>query len=581
MKIPYHQIDFTRAEKASDLPPYIGIDPDLFERIISSQSRNEFYFKHEIPKRGRKRWGQVRVVWEVNPSIGWLLAEPHKTFARRFDLFARIADSQFPHNAAYGYVRDRGTKDNARVHCGARWLLRADIKDFFDSISAKRLEIRFVELGLKRLTAIALAKFTTIDDRLALGLNGSPMLANLVSVRLDQKIEALALRSNCTYTRYADDISISGADCLPDRADLERILIDENFQLNGEKFRITKNGQAHYVTGLSISDTNQPHAPRHMKRLLRQELYYCQKYGLEEHLSRVQSEENSIQAGVNRIDGRVQYVCYHEPYFRRPLKKQWNKILERDGWEPNFKTHATRIGQIIRCYVDESEIPFGNKKYLALALVFTEDSDKIIAPTLSTLRAHQIEDPFYAGDAGPLADKGLHFADSHFDLRTAYLKVLSTLSYRAFVIYGELKSDSEYAAKYISLLKTILRDRLIWYDGARVDFEIEENSKLKLNAVRAAIEDLYKILEKSNSRRPVDIPKVTFNSKKSQPCFSVPDFMLGVFARYAKLDEAPNEESRKHQFERLRDKYRLIVDIDNNREYSRRRPFEPWHRQKN
>ncbi len=80
------------------------------------------------------------------------------------------------------------------------------------------------------------------------------MIANLVCQKLDNKIQALAERLDCKYTRYADDITISGNNKLPTRQDLEKILNEEKFKLSQKKFRITKLGQAHYVTGLSVSD---------------------------------------------------------------------------------------------------------------------------------------------------------------------------------------------------------------------------------------------------------------------------------------------------------------------------------------
>ena len=98
---------------------------------------------------------------------------------------------------------------------------------------------------------------------------------------------------------------------LPSREELEKIIKDEGFELSNEKFRITKLGQAHYVTGLSVSDINNgPHVPRRMKRRLREELYFCRKYGIVGHLSRI--GEPTIQSGVNRLNGYVHYVAHIE-----------------------------------------------------------------------------------------------------------------------------------------------------------------------------------------------------------------------------------------------------------------------------
>lgn len=564
-------IDFKRPESAGDLAPYFGIDAELFEKVVSSKDRKQFYAHQRIPKRGRHNAGKFRDVWQVADQR---LIEGHKAIARRFGLFARVSDSRFPHEAAYGYVRHRGTRDNAAVHCGAPLLLRADIRNFFPSISIDRLKKTFLELKMQPAAADALAKFVTIDDHLPLGLNASPMLANLVCVDLDIKIQKLAESYGCNYTRYADDIAISGKRKLPSRDELEKILEGAGFQLNSEKFRQTQIGQAHYVTGLSVSDINGPHVPRQMKRRLRQELYYSTKFGIDDHLSRIEEE---TQSGVNRLDGTVHYVSHIETRISQRLKSRWEELKERDEVEASYYPLVSRSSRYVFCFVDETEITFGDRKFLALGLAFTEDASALSTSTIATLRDHQVADPFYAGDKTALAKRGLHFTDSHPDLRTAYIKVLSALPYRAFVIFGELANDDKYQETYISLLGKILPKRLMLYDRALVNFIFEENSKTKASSLEQAVGDAYRSLEKANNRRPAKTPEVVVGKKLEQPCFAVPDYLLAVFARFAQTNEKPAEKNiRTLQFERLRDKYRLIVDADIGVEYSRRRPFQPW-----
>ena len=75
------------------------------------------------------------------------------------------------------------------------------------------------------------------------------------------------------------------------------------------------------MTGLSISD-NTPHAPRSFKKKLRQELYYCKKFGIKSHLLKLLGGSNEeclmggegieIQRGINRIHGTVCYVSHIE-----------------------------------------------------------------------------------------------------------------------------------------------------------------------------------------------------------------------------------------------------------------------------
>lgn len=561
------RIDFTRPQSTEELAIYVSMSPESFSRIVSSTSAEDFYVRHVIPKRSRHRTNETRVVWEARE---WSVAVSHKAFARRFDIFARSRDLGYPHKAAYGYVRGRSTKANARVHCGAPLVLRADIRQFFPSIGVSRLFIEFERLGMSTAAATALAKFSTINEQLASGLNASPMLANLVCVSLDEKLEKLAASNGCVYTRYADDLTFSGSTDLPKRSDLEDVLMSEGFELSPRKYRVTKLGQAHYVTGLSVSDARGPHVPRSMKRRLRQELYYCRKFGVNEHLSRCHDE--TVQKGINRIDGTVRYVANHENLVGPKLKSAWDSICLLQRVAQSYATIAQPQRKVV-CFVDESVFEVSDQKILALGLVFTDDPGMLREVTRSALRSHQV-DPFAGGDWLALEKNGLHFTDAHPDLRTAYIKKLATLPYRAFVAYGELSSDVEYEQQYLKLLGRVIPQRLIFYDGVDLSFVFENNSSVSSEKIANVIQSAYSELEEKHNRRPAQMPAVSTGGKLEYSEFSVPDFLLAILGRYMQRSSYPKEKGRVEQFERVRDQYRLIIDADKQIEYSRRRPFD-------
>jgi hypothetical protein len=84
-------------------------------------------------------------------------------------------------------------------------------------------------------------------------------------------------------------------------------------------------------------------------------------------------------------------------------------------------------------------------------------------------------------------------------------------------------------------------------------------------------------LKAENNRRPQSLA-VQFVDKPSL-YISTPDFLLGVLGKYLRSQDAgPGLPMPRNQlmFERLRGKFRLILDVDTWTEYSRRRPIEPW-----
>lgn len=63
--------------------------------------------------------------------------------------------------------------------------------------------------ALPEKTATLIAQIACRDGKLPQGSPCSPIIANLVAHLLDVRLVGLAKRSNCSYTRYADDITFS------------------------------------------------------------------------------------------------------------------------------------------------------------------------------------------------------------------------------------------------------------------------------------------------------------------------------------------------------------------------------------
>ena len=119
--------------------------------------------------------------------------------------------------------RDTSFVSNASSHIGAKFVYTSDIQKCFDSItfdhvvqSLMRIEWLSVspvkKIALDRDAAVFLASLMTYKRRLPQGAKTSPILANLVLLRFDHIVrDQLKKIDSCfTYTRYFDDLTISG-----------------------------------------------------------------------------------------------------------------------------------------------------------------------------------------------------------------------------------------------------------------------------------------------------------------------------------------------------------------------------------
>jgi len=223
------------------------------------------YHQFTIPKRS----GGQRTINAPDPQLKKL----QRLILRR--LLTRLA----AHPAATGFERGHSIVTNALPHAGKAIILKLDIRDFFPSIPAERVEACFRFIGWDEQSATILTRLCTHDGSLPQGAPTSPRLSNLVNRRLDERLDAIARQMNCAYTRYADDITFS-SDSDPPASHVrkgringlifltKRILAEEGFTLHlRKKLQIRRRHQRQEVTGLVVNSA--PALPRATRRWLR------------------------------------------------------------------------------------------------------------------------------------------------------------------------------------------------------------------------------------------------------------------------------------------------------------------------
>jgi hypothetical protein len=192
------------------------------------------------------------------------------------------------HDAAHGFTRGRSAVTNANQHTRRLVVVRLDLEDFFASVTANRVFGIFRTAGYPESVAYTLTALSTnivpltvsrqlssppdpkligshfrLTQRLATphlpqGAPTSPALANLAAFRLDRRLAGLATALGGTYTRYADDITLSGSDCLLRNANQLRSTITEiareqGFAVNDRKSTLTTRAGRQHVCGVVIN----------------------------------------------------------------------------------------------------------------------------------------------------------------------------------------------------------------------------------------------------------------------------------------------------------------------------------------
>lgn len=225
-----------------------------------------------------------------------------------------------------GFIPNKSIVDNAKKHINKPCVIGIDIENFFPTIHFGRVKALFKYLGYNTHLSIVFANLCTYNKKLPQGAPTSPYIANLICNKMDSRINSLCIKHKAIYTRYADDITISG-DCNINKLIpiINSIIKDEGFNANKKKERVLYQYHSQKVTGITVN--KKLSAPKKTERYLRQNIYYIKKFGLKDHLIRTKNYNKS----------NYKQHLYGIAYFIKMIDKEKGKLylkeLSEIEWE--------------------------------------------------------------------------------------------------------------------------------------------------------------------------------------------------------------------------------------------------------
>jgi RNA-directed DNA polymerase len=236
------------------------------------------YVTWRIPK----RTGGERTITSPKPDLKQ---------AQRWVL-ANVVERLPVHGAAHGFVAGRSILTNALAHQGADIVVKVDLKDFFPSVTWRRVKGLLRKGGLPEGAATLLSLMSTEAPRERMEFRGktlhvakgpralpqgaptSPGITNALCLRLDKRLSALSRKLGFTYTRYADDLTFSwskakapkgrkaqGAPVAVLLARVKDVVETEGFTVHPDKTRVARKGSRQRVTGLVVNAVKEGTAP--------------------------------------------------------------------------------------------------------------------------------------------------------------------------------------------------------------------------------------------------------------------------------------------------------------------------------
>lgn len=279
---------------SAHLAGLLGKDSETINKMIFSSQY--YYSEAHIPKKsGGERILHIPAL-ELKQIQRWIVD----------NILKRIPISNF----ATGFCDGSSIVKNAQPHLGKECVINLDIKDFFPSVSFKRVFRIFNYYGYTKEVSFYLARLCTYQNELPQGSPASPWLSNIVCLKLDKRLSTLAVCYKASYTRYADDITFSGSRHIKNLVKITQdILKDEGFMVNEKKVRIAYVSDRQEVTGLIVNNDS-VRVDKRYKRSVWQEIYYCKKYGVSDHMQYTKCDRTFYK---EHLYGKAFFINMVEP----------------------------------------------------------------------------------------------------------------------------------------------------------------------------------------------------------------------------------------------------------------------------
>ncbi|MHC1684400.1 MAG: reverse transcriptase family protein [Clostridiaceae bacterium] len=216
------------------------------------------------------------------------------------EILSKIPVSDFAH----GFLKEKSVVSGAMAHGGQpKLVINMDLEDFFPTITFERVRGMFKGFGYSGYISSLLAMVCTYCQRMEIEVRGetkyvktsprilpqgspaSPMITNILCGKLDKRLSGLASKNGFTYTRYADDISLSLKENFSEYSNLtegricglvSKIVAEEGFKINKLKTRFLRKNNRQSITGIVVNN-EEIGVPRKWIKSLRAAIYNANK----------------------------------------------------------------------------------------------------------------------------------------------------------------------------------------------------------------------------------------------------------------------------------------------------------------
>jgi RNA-directed DNA polymerase len=323
-----------RTTSLSDLAEMLGYQPKAVSYILYKIPDNIKYIEFEIPKKN----GNVRKISAPTEKLKLLQKRLADLLS---DCFEEICKKEKMKPLSHGFRKNHSIVTNARIHERKRYVFNVDLEDFFPSINFGRVRGFFIknyQFNLNSNVATVIAQIACHNNELPQGSPCSPIISNLIGHLLDVKMVNLAKHSQCTYSRYVDDLTFSTnkKDFPPKIAVLKedawiigKSLSKEikrlGFRLNDKKTSMQYRTARQMATGLIVNKKVNIREEYYKKaRSMCYELFKTGQFYINKNIQGNTESDKKIVGSLNQLEGILSFIYQiKRPYFNDDKSRRY------------------------------------------------------------------------------------------------------------------------------------------------------------------------------------------------------------------------------------------------------------------
>ena len=253
-------------------------------------------------------------------------------------------------DVVYSYRKGVSIRDAVEKHSNNNFFFQTDFSNFYGSVHLANVNsslnkqlsntlVSDIECYINRIVDV-----TVVDNHIPAGFATSPLLSNICLFDFDNKLFDYCQVRGLTYTRYSDDVIVSGA--APEfTGDIENVIsemlksyVNSDIKINKSKTKINKKGHDFKILGFNILPNGIVTIPSADKKEIESLLYFylTDKEKFENYFENLAihkqldlSDKSLQEYAISTLSGKlIAFNSMDKNYISKLRRKYGNTVID-------------------------------------------------------------------------------------------------------------------------------------------------------------------------------------------------------------------------------------------------------------